>query len=90
VVVQADFVNLKSKNLIVAPLLPEHRHWPFAVNIAPSAQNGLDKDRHFNLKQIGAVDTARFSNKQGALEKHYLRQVLAALKTVFGIDLPSM
>ena len=86
VIVQADLVNLKSKTLIVAPLLPEHKDWPFAVSITPSAQNGLDKDRHINLKQLRAVDTARFSKKHGVLEKRYLRQVVVALKTVFGID----
>ena len=87
VVVQADLVNLRSRTIIVAPLLPEHRDWPFAVNIAPSTHNGLDKDRHINLKQLRAVDIARFSNLQGVLEKRYLRQVLVALKIVFGIDL---
>jgi mRNA interferase MazF len=87
VVVQADLVNLKSRTLIVAPVLPEHKDWPFAVNITPSAQNGLDQERHINLKQLRAIDTVRFSNRQGALEKRYLGEVLAALKTVFGIDL---
>lgn len=87
VVVQADLVNLKSKTLIVAPLLPEHKDWPFAVNITPSAQNGLDKDRHINLKQLRAIDTVRFSTREGVLEKRYLNQVLVALQTVFGIDL---
>ena len=86
VIVQADDVNLKSKTLIVAPLLPEHKDWPFAVSITPSAQNGLDKDRHINLKQLRAVETLRFGRRQGVLEKRYLRQVLVALETVFGID----
>ena len=85
VVVQADLVNLKSRTVIVAPLLPEHKAWPFAVNIEPSRENGLDKERHVNLKQVRAVDTSRFSNRQGVLEKKYLQPIHATLKTVFGI-----
>jgi mRNA interferase MazF len=86
VVVQADVVNLKSRTVIVAPLLPEHKNWPFAVNIEPSRENGLDKERHVNLKQVRAVDTSRFSNRQGVLEKKYLLPIHGALKTVFGIE----
>ena len=61
-------MNLKSRTVIVAPLLPEHKNWPFAVNIEPSRENGLDNERHINVKQVRAVDTSRFSNRQGILE----------------------
>jgi len=86
VVVQADLVNLKSRTLIIAPLLPDHKDWPFVVNIKPSPQNGLDKDRHINLKQVRAVDASRLSNKQGVLEKRYLQPIHSALKIVFGME----
>jgi mRNA interferase MazF len=90
VVVQADLVNLKSRTVIVAPLLPGHKDWPFAVNIEPSRENGLDKERHVNVKQVRAVDASQFSNvsshRQGVLEKKYLQPIHAALKTVFGIE----
>jgi mRNA interferase MazF len=86
VVVQANLVNLKSRTVIVAPLRPEHKDWPFAVNIEPSRENALDKERHVNLKQVRAVDTSRFSNRQGVLEQKYLQPIHGALKTVFGIE----
>ena len=33
VIVQGDLVNIQSRTLIVAPLLPNHKPWPFAVNL---------------------------------------------------------
>ena len=85
VIVQSNLVNPQSRTLLVAPLLPEHKSWPFAVNITPSPQNGLDKERHINLKQIRVVDVSRLDNKQGVLEKSYLTPFTEALKIVFGI-----
>ena len=72
VIIQCDLVNTHSKTLIVAPLLPGHKSWPFAVNIEPSEKNGLDKDRHINLKQMRAVDVSRLLNKNGSVESSYL------------------
>ena len=43
VIIQSDLVNNQSKTLIVAPLLPNHKSWPFAVNLEPNPENGLDK-----------------------------------------------
>ena len=33
VILQCDLVNTKSRTVIIAPLLPNHKSWPFAVNI---------------------------------------------------------
>lgn len=84
-VIQGDFVNAKSKTLIVAPLLPNHKQWPFAVNLKPSKKNGLDKDRHINLKQLRAVDLSCFKQKQGKLEKQYMHRIKDALNIVFDL-----
>lgn len=70
VIVQGDLVNIQSKTLVVAPMLPNHRSWPFAVNLTPTSNNGLDKNRHINLKQLRAVDISRIGKKQGRLENH--------------------
>lgn len=86
VIVQSDLVNTKSRTLIVAPLLPNHKTWPFAVNLVPSKKNGLDKERHINLKQLRAVDTSRIHKKQGSVEPQYLEGIKDALSIVF--DLP--
>ena len=56
VIIQSDLVNIQSKTLFVAPLLPNHKVWPFAVNLTASNDNGLDRDRHINLKQLRAID----------------------------------
>jgi mRNA interferase MazF len=86
VIVQSDLINRESRTLAVAPLLPEHKSWPFAVNLAPSKANGLDKARHINLKQVRAVDISRVQNRQGVLEKRYLPAIDDALRLVFGLS----
>lgn len=85
VIIQCDIVNRQSQTVIVAPLLPNHKTWPFAVNITPSSKNGLDKERHVNLKQLRAVDISRIEKKQGTLEKAYLDPIKDALRLVFDI-----
>ena len=69
--------------MIVAPILPGYKDWPFVVNLKPSKANGLDKDRHVNLKQLRAVDVSRISGKQGMLEKRYLGPIKEVLALVF-------
>lgn len=85
VIVQADIMSRGSHTVIVAPILPGHKTWPFAVNITPTEQNGLDRDRHVNLKQLRAVDVSRIQNQQGMLEANYLSDILSAIGLVFGI-----
>ena len=84
VIIQSDIVNRGSKTVIVAPILPGHKDWLFAVNIMPNKDNGLDKERHINLKQLRAVDISRVKNLQGKLEPQYLEQIHNALKLMFG------
>lgn len=83
-IIQSDVVNRGSKTVIVAPILPGHKNWLFVVNIIPTRDNGLDKERHINLKQLRAVDISRVQNLQGTLEPHYLQSIQTALKIVFG------
>ncbi len=85
VILQDDLVNQGSRTLIVAPILPGHKDWPFAINLKPSKANGLDKDRHVNLKQLRAVDVSRITKKQGMLEKRYLPPIKTALGIVFDL-----
>ncbi|MEZ4711672.1 MAG: type II toxin-antitoxin system PemK/MazF family toxin [Caldilineaceae bacterium] len=86
VILQSNSVNQGSRTLIVAPILPGHKDWPFAVNLSPTKQNGLDKDRHINIKQLRASDISRVNNRQGILEGSYLEAVHDAVKIVFGIS----
>ncbi len=85
VILQADLVNQGSRTVIVAPILSGHKNWPFAVNVTPTRQNGLDKNRHINLKQLRAVDVSRIKNRQGLLEKRYLDPIKSALSIVFNL-----
>ena len=64
-------------------MLPNHKSWPFAVNLTPTSNNGLDKDRHINLKQLRAVDISRIGKKQGRLDNQYLHSIKQALAIVF-------
>lgn len=86
VILQSNLVNQRSRTVIVAPILPNHKTWPFAVNIVPSQKNGLDKDRHINLKQLRVVDVSRITNQQGVLELQYLPAIQNALKLVFDLS----
>ncbi len=85
VIVQSDLVNRGSRTVIVAPILPNHKQWPFAVNLKPSKCNGLDKDRHVNLKQLRVVDQSRIAERLGWLEKRYWSQIKVALSIVFDL-----
>ena len=85
VVLQSTLVNRASKTLLVAPILPNHKDWPFSVNVIPSKYNGIDKERHVNLKQIRAVDISRIGKKQGVLEDRYFPNIKKAIELVFGL-----
>jgi mRNA interferase MazF len=86
IIVQSNLINKHSRTLIVAPLLPGHKSWPFVVNLTPSKKNGLDKSRHINLKQLRAVDISRISQKQGILEKRYVKPINYGLGIVFNLS----
>lgn len=86
VILQSNAVNNSSKTVIVAPILPKHRNWVFAVNLNPSEKNGLDKKRHINLKQLRVIDISRIDNQQGILEYYYWDKIEKAIKLVFGLD----
>lgn len=85
VIIQSSLFNKKSQTFIVAPLLPNHKNWPFAVNITPSKTNGIDKKRHINLKQLRAVDITRIDNKQGKIEEKHWKKIKESLKLILDI-----
>lgn len=84
-ILQADMVNRNSHTIIVAPILPDHKSWPFVVNVKPTKKNGLDKNRHINLKQLRAVDISRIENLQGILENSYMKEIKKSLGIIFGL-----
>ncbi|GJQ60011.1 MAG: type II toxin-antitoxin system PemK/MazF family toxin [Candidatus Scalindua sp. AMX11] len=84
-ILQDDVVNQNSRTVIMAPILPGHKEWPFVVNLKPTKSNGLDKDRHVNLKQLRAVDVSRITDKKGVLENRYMEVIKEALGIVFDL-----
>lgn len=84
-ILQADNVNKNSRTILVAPILPEHKDWPFAVNVTPTKLNGIDKNRHVNIKQLRVIDISRIGKMQGRLEQRYVSPIEDALRIVFGI-----
>ncbi|MCZ6802907.1 MAG: type II toxin-antitoxin system PemK/MazF family toxin [Proteobacteria bacterium] len=84
VIVQSDLMNRGTRTVIVAPILPGHKQWPFVINVIPTKTNGLDKKRHINLKQLRAVDVSRINNKQGTLGNQYKEAIQDALQLIFG------
>lgn len=85
VIIQNDLVNIQSKTVIVAPLFPNHKTWPFAVNLTPTNDNRLDKDRHINLKQLRAIDISRMGKKVGRLENEYSESIKKTLSIIFDL-----
>lgn len=85
VILQNDLINRNSQTFLIAPILPGHKNWPFAVNLSPTKKNGLDKDRHINTKQIRVVDLSRIDNRQGMLENTYQDAIANAVRLVFGL-----
>ena len=86
VILQCNLINNGTRTVIVSPILPDHKDWPFSVNVSPTKVNGLDGDRHINLKQMRVVDISRIDSKQGMLEKNYLPEIQEKIGLIFGIN----
>ncbi|AFY60778.1 type II toxin-antitoxin system PemK/MazF family toxin [Synechococcus sp. PCC 6312] len=85
-ILQNDVGNQSGTTTIVAPLLPGKKTYPFVVNITPTAQNGLDRDRHVNLSQMRAVDAQRIKRRQGVLEDIYWDEIEKAVCIELGFS----
>jgi mRNA interferase MazF len=85
-ILQNDIGNQNGLTTIVAPLLPGKKPYPFVVNVAPTAQNGLSGDRNINLSQMRAVDARRIKNKQGVLEDIYWKGIEKAVCIELGFN----
>jgi len=83
-ILQNDIGNQNAATTIVAPLLPGIKTYPFVVNVFPTPQNGLNRERHINLSQIRTVDAQRITNKQGVLEDAYWVEIEKAISIELG------
>lgn len=82
VIVSNDTLNHYGKRVIVAPLIKQHKPWPYVVNVKPSEQNGLDMERRIDLTQLRAIDKVRLKSRKGLLEATYHRPVIQAENAV--------
>lgn len=85
-ILQNDRGNKNSSTTVVAPLLPGANNYPFTVNVSPTAQNGIQGQRHINLSQIRVVDVQRIKNKQGTLENSYWDAIERAVSVELGFN----
>ena len=68
---------------IVVPFL-EPRSYPFVVNVLPTKENGLDRERGLNFSQMRVVYYSRFGSKLGKLESSYIREIEEAIQRGLG------
>ena len=84
-ILQNDLGNRHSKKTIVAPFL-KPKGYPFIVNVAPSPQNGLDRERGLDLSHIRSVSIQRINNKLGEIEDIYWSEIKQAILLQLGFD----
>jgi mRNA interferase MazF len=82
VIVSNDTLNHYGKRVIVAPLLKNHKPWPYVVNIQPSELNDLDMERRIDLTQLRAIDKIRLQSRKGLLEANYHPKIIQAESAV--------
>lgn len=85
-ILQNDLGNRSSTTTIVAPLMPGKKSFPFVVNIDPTSQNGLDRERNINLSQLRVVSFQRISKRLGVLESTYWAAIEKAVNIELGFS----
>ncbi len=60
------------------------RNYSFVVNVLPTLENGLDKERGLHFNQIRSVDRSRIISKIGAIENIYWNRIKAAIDIQLG------
>jgi mRNA interferase MazF len=84
-IIQNDLGNRHSRKTIVAPFLKVN-NYPFVVNVKPTSQNGLDKERGLDLSHIRSVSIQRIGKKLGEIEAKYWVQIKKAAMIQLGFD----
>ncbi|MDG2990805.1 type II toxin-antitoxin system PemK/MazF family toxin [Candidatus Synechococcus calcipolaris G9] len=85
-ILQNDVGNTFGNTTIIAPIMPGIKTFPFVVNIVPTPENRLDKERHINFSQLRAVDYQRVKNKLGTLESIYWQEIEKAVNIELGFS----
>ena len=82
-ILQNDAGNKYSRGTTIVPLLSP-RNTNFIVNIQPTKQNGLDKERGLHIHRIRSIDSSRIKNKLGKLEDSYWSDIHQAINIHLG------
>ncbi|OKH38626.1 PemK family transcriptional regulator [[Phormidium ambiguum] IAM M-71] len=86
-IVQNDISNRHSLLTIVMPFLAGTRSAPYAINVAATSVNGLDRNRYIDVAQIRGVDHQRIMDLIGVLEPEYWEQIRLALDIMLGFTI---
>lgn len=91
-VISNNSQNKFDQQIIVAPLTSETKaiasNYPFAVLVAFSKSNGLEKTSSILLNRVQTIDIKqRLRDYVGQVDIEVLKQCQDALKTVFGMDI---
>ena len=82
-ILQNDLGNKASKITTVVPFLSK-KDYAFVVNVLPTDDNGLDKERGLHFNQIRSVDRSRIISMIGKLEESYWESIKEAIDIQFG------
>ena len=82
-IIQNDSGNRASKMTTIVPFLAT-TNYSFVVNVLPTVENGLDKERGLHFNQIRSVDRSRLTSKIGEIEAGYWDSIKAAADIQLG------
>ena len=82
-IIQNDLGNKASKITTIVPFLAK-RNYSFVVNVKPTSDNGLDKERGLHFNQVRSVDNSRVESKLGVLEDIYWQEIKMAIDVQLG------
>lgn len=82
-ILQNDAGNKRSRLTTIAPLLSV-KSLKFVVNIQPTVENGLDRERGLHLNQIRAIDSTRVKSKLGEIDAAYWENIHRAINIHLG------
>lgn len=82
-ILQNDIGNRASYITTVVPFLAK-KDYSFVVNVLPTPENGLDKERGLHFNQIRSVDRSRIISKIGEIEAIYWNKIKIAIDIQLG------
>jgi mRNA interferase MazF len=82
-ILQNDAGNRASLITTIVPFLAQ-RNYSFVINVLPTPENGLDKERGLHFNQIRSVDRSRIISKIGEIENIYWNRIKAAIDIQLG------